>query len=71
MPTQTKKPKTQTTNNGAINPSIHTNLRHEIEKRAYEFWLSAGSGHGDDVAHWLQAENEVLAERQRNSNQAH
>jgi len=38
-----------------------TNLRHQIEKRAYEIWLSSRCSQGNDVAHWFQAENEVLA----------
>jgi hypothetical protein len=46
-----------------------SNLRYQIEKRAYEIWLSTGSSHGNDIVHWLQAENEALAERQKNSNQ--
>ena len=37
-------------------------LRERIEKRAYHIWRSAGSLHGDDLSHWLQAESEVLAE---------
>jgi len=35
-------------------------LRERIEKRAYHLWLAGGSGHGDQLRHWLQAEGEVL-----------
>ncbi len=69
MPTQQKKTKTQTTSNEAAKPLDDTNLRHQIEKRAYEIWLSSGCSQGNDVAHWFQAENEVLADRQRSTNE--
>jgi hypothetical protein len=36
-------------------------LRAEIEKRAYEIWLSEGGGHGCDLDHWLLAERELAA----------
>jgi hypothetical protein len=69
MPTQTKKSKTQNTGNEAVKPLLDANLRHQIEMRAHEIWLSSGCSHGDDVAHWLQAEKELLAERQKNPSQ--
>lgn len=65
MPTQTKKTRTQTTPKGVFKRLDDLNLRDRIEKRAHEIWLSSGRVHGDDVAHWLQAENEVLVERQK------
>jgi hypothetical protein len=65
MPTLTKKTKTEKTSNGALNPSLDMNLRVQIEKRAYQIWQSSGRSPGNDVAHWLQAENEVLAELHR------
>ena len=43
-------------------PAPEAGLREQIEKRAYHIWRSAGSLHGDDLSHWLQAESEVLAE---------
>jgi len=61
MPTQQKKTKSQTTSNETVKRLDDTNLRHQIEKRAYEIWLSSGCRQGNDVAHWFQAENEVLA----------
>ena len=51
MPTQQRKTKTQTTNNEAVKRVIHPDLRHQIEKRAYEIWLSSGCSQGNDVAH--------------------
>ena len=60
MPKQQRKTKTQTANNEAVKRVIHPDLRHEIEKRAYEIWQSSGCSQGNDLAHWLQAENEVL-----------
>jgi hypothetical protein len=61
MPTSRKKTEKQKTGNQAVNPSLDPNLRYQIETRAYEIWLSSGGGHGDNVAHWLQAESEVLS----------
>ena len=34
-------------------------LRAEVEKRAYEIWLSESGGHGCDLDHWLRAEHEL------------
>jgi hypothetical protein len=45
-----------------------SNLHNQIETRAFEIWLSSGSSHGNDVAHWFQAEKEVLAEHRNNTN---
>jgi hypothetical protein len=45
-------------------------LHHQIEVRAHEIWLSTGAGHGNDVAHWIQAESEVLAAHQKRQPQA-
>jgi hypothetical protein len=36
----------------------------EVNRRAYELWEAAGSQHGDDLRHWLEAEREVKARRQ-------
>lgn len=35
-------------------------LKAEIAKRAYEIWEAEGRGHGHDLAHWFQAENEIF-----------
>ena len=64
-----KKPKntdSQKTNDEPAAPLDGSDLRGQIEKRAYEIWMSSGFGDGNEVAHWLQAETEVLAERQKN-----
>jgi hypothetical protein len=60
MPTLTKKTRMETTSCEAVNPSLDMNVRDQIEKRAHEIWLSSGRSHGNDVAHWLQAEIEVV-----------
>jgi len=36
----------------------------EVNRRAYELWEAAGSPHGDDLRHWLEAERETRALRQ-------
>jgi len=66
MPTHAKKTETQKTNHKGAKASLEPDLHYEIEKRAYEIWLSSGLSHGADVDHWLQAETEVLAGRQNN-----
>ncbi|HLH55242.1 MAG TPA: DUF2934 domain-containing protein [Verrucomicrobiae bacterium] len=40
-------------------------VRKQIETRAYEIWGASGGAHGDDVKHWLQAENEVLSDHKK------
>ena len=69
MPTQPNRTRTQKTSKEAVKPLDDPNLHYQIEKRAHEIWLSSGCSHGNDVAHWLQAENELLAGRQMNLNQ--
>ncbi|HUD45886.1 MAG TPA: DUF2934 domain-containing protein [Candidatus Baltobacteraceae bacterium] len=32
----------------------------EIAKRAYELWEKAGKPEGQETAHWLQAEHDVM-----------
>ncbi len=67
MPTHAKKTETQKTSHKGAKASLDPDLHYEIEKRAYEIWLSSGLSHGADVDHWLQAETEVLAGRQNNT----
>ncbi len=59
------KSKPHRNNNGPAQSSPGLVLREQIEKRAHEIWLASGCGHGDDLNHWLQAEGEVLKERNR------
>lgn len=33
----------------------------EVSRRAYELWEASGCQHGNDMAHWLAAENEIRA----------
>jgi hypothetical protein len=35
-------------------------VHEQIALRAYEIWLDGGRPQGEELAHWLQAENEVL-----------
>ena len=59
-----KQPVELPTNSAALRER-EVELRERIEKRAYHLWLSSGSGHGEHLRHWLQAESEILkAERQ-------
>ena len=43
----------------------NSDLRTEIESRAYDLWLADGRRDGNDLSHWLQAERELLSARQR------
>jgi len=51
-------------------PGDSSSLHDQIEVRAHEIWLSTGAGQGNDVAHWIQAEGEVLAAHQESQPQA-
>jgi hypothetical protein len=35
----------------------------EVGRRAYQIWEASGFQHGNDMAHWLAAENEISARR--------
>jgi hypothetical protein len=37
-------------------------IEERIRRRAYDLWLAENGSHGRDLAHWAQAEREVLAE---------
>jgi hypothetical protein len=65
-----KQTKTHKSSNGAVQPPDTSELRVQIERRAHEIWMSSGCSHGNEVSHWIQAEDEVLADRQKNPNQA-
>ena len=49
------------------NARVTPDLRGEINWRAYMHFVNEGGGHGNDLAHWLQAEREVLIEHTMNS----
>jgi len=46
-------------NNKLAEPQSAEMLREQIGVRAYYIWLASGGGHGNDLQHWLQAEEEV------------
>jgi len=50
---------------GTAKSSPESNLREQIEKRAYEIWMVGGGRHGEDITHWLQAESEVREEQRQ------
>jgi hypothetical protein len=68
MSVKPKKPELPKMENGAARLAPDTSLRFEIEKRAYNIWLSNGCRHGEHVSHWLQAENELFAEGRHSAN---
>ena len=44
------------------NVIITPNIREEVSWRAYMHYVNSGGRHGNDLAHWYQAETEVLLE---------
>lgn len=38
--------------------------RQRIQQRAYELFEESGAQHGHDTEHWMQAESEILQQRQ-------
>jgi Protein of unknown function (DUF2934) len=64
------KTKAHKTHQETPKSSPNSDLREQIEKRAYEIWLTSGGRYGDDIIHWLQAENEVMAQHQEKLGQA-
>ena len=67
MSAKLKKSELPKTQNGAAGLAPDASLLFEIEKRAYNIWLSNGCRNGEHVSHWLQAENQLLAERQNSA----
>ena len=57
------KPKKNKINIATAKLTCDPDSRLQIEKRAYEIWEAGGSRHGADIAHWLQAETELLEQR--------
>ena len=43
-------------------------LRKEIEQLAYELYCRCGYEHGHDVAHWVEAERQVVEHYKRGHN---
>jgi hypothetical protein len=59
-----KKNRKQTPDSEAILPSQDgLAYEQEVSLRAYEIWEESGHQHGQDKAHWLQAESEVQMRR--------
>jgi len=67
MSAKPKKHELPKIDNRAARLVPETSLPFEIEKRAYNIWLSNGCRNGEHVSHWLQAENQLLAERQNSA----
>jgi hypothetical protein len=47
-----------------ISPSDSEDLEIEIQRRAYEIFLTRGGGDGDDLTDWLEAERIVRRDRE-------
>src|SRR5260370_40158469 len=46
-------------NTKLAHPQATEVLHEQIGLRAYYIWLASGSGHGNDLQHWLEAEREI------------
>jgi len=56
----------QETAEGFVVPDLGKLFSHEeVASRAYEIYLARGGGDGSAVEDWLQAERELLRERDR------
>ncbi|HET8538907.1 MAG TPA: DUF2934 domain-containing protein [Anaeromyxobacter sp.] len=47
----------------AAAPDRDAPSRDAVARRAYEIWAEGGCAHGDDQAHWFQAERELRSRR--------
>jgi hypothetical protein len=46
---------------------MNTAIEERIRSRAYELWESEGRPHGREIDHWLQAVQELAAEKERST----
>jgi hypothetical protein len=53
----------QTTRAADVRPSDSDDLEVEIQRTAYDIFLSRGGGDGDDLADWFEAERIVRRDR--------
>jgi hypothetical protein len=53
-----KSPQKNPTVEAGLSAQDHLAYEQQISRRAYELWQAAGSQHGDDLRHWLEAERE-------------
>lgn len=54
-----KKKSTSKVAHAAASKPSRTVAQQEIAARAYQLWEASGRRHGDDRAHWFQAEREL------------
>jgi hypothetical protein len=47
------------------NPIDETRFLESVAKRAYFYYVNSASTHGNDLEHWLKAEQQTLAESRR------
>lgn len=50
-------------NNPAVESTVDKQVQDEIQRRAYELWEAAGRPSDGDLAHWLEAELQIKAQR--------
>ncbi len=44
-------------------PAPSEDIRERVRRRAYQLWEQSGFQHGQDLEHWLKAEQEILDEK--------
>jgi hypothetical protein len=56
-----KKKRTSKAAPAVASPASRVVAQQEIAARASQIWMTSGRRHGDDRAHWFQAERELRA----------
>ena len=57
--------KSQKTSSGPAPAAEEELLKEEIQREAHKLWLAGGCRHGEDLRHWLAAENAVLTGKRK------
>jgi hypothetical protein len=64
MKQTTKRPKTPTSKIEKP-PAATDDMQERMRRHAYALWQRGGCVHGSDVAHWLQAEQELAVQESK------
>jgi len=57
--------KSQKTSSGPAAAAEEELLKEEIQREAHKLWRAGGCRHGEDLSHWLAAENAVLTRKRK------
>ena len=59
------KSKSQKPVGGFTSAAEEALLKEEIRREAHKLWQAGGCRHGEDLRHWLEAENAVLNRKRK------